>query len=180
MKRLIIILSIVGIFSSCKKDKSADAAPEISFDSFVLYKDAAGRDTALDFIFKFNDANGDISYTQTERNAAPCYVDLKDLKIFYEEKRGTDFFLKKIWKTDSIPPCDSVPLQDSVLIDLNSFLPDISATNKNEPLEGIVTNRMDINTIIAFSTTGRFTFYIKDRAGHLSNVVRTPELTIVK
>ncbi len=182
MKKYLILIFAALSLGACKKETSGGDAPIVTFVSLTTFKGVMGKDTSVELVFKFNDANGDVSYSKAERNAAAliCDTTLNDLMVGYEEKIGSDYRLKKIWKTDNQHACDTVNVfQDSVYIDLNDFIPDIGPSVKSSPIEGLVTKKIEFLTAITFSPIGRFKIYIKDRAKNKSNVITTPDFNFV-
>ena len=182
MKKYILVVFAILSFAACKKETSGDDSPIVTFLSLNTYKGTTGKDTSVELIFKFNDVNGDISYSSSEKTAAAlaCDTTLNDLIVAYEEKIGANYKLKKIWIPDNQHACDTVNVyQDSVYIFLNDFIPDINPSTKSYPIEGVVTKKIDFLTAITFSPIGRFKFFIKDRAKHSSNIVTTPDFNFV-
>ncbi|MFM9055768.1 MAG: hypothetical protein ACKOQY_03650, partial [Bacteroidota bacterium] len=59
---LLFLLSV----AACKDDEPISPIPEIAFDQFIKYPDAAGKDTAVDFIFTIRDGDGDIGFRENE------------------------------------------------------------------------------------------------------------------
>ena len=62
MKKLFIIPIICLFISACKDDEQFSTTPVVTFDRFVTYADASGKDTAVDFIFSLKDGDGDIGF----------------------------------------------------------------------------------------------------------------------
>lgn len=180
-KAALLLIGVIGI-ASCGKDNGFSPTPEVEFKSFVNYKDAAGKDTAIDFIFDFKDGDGDIGYKDNELDTN-CGADNNNLYIAYEERRGADFYPKKLWLevTDVDANCDTNVYFDSVQVQFNQRMKYLSPPGNNKSITGTVTYHMDqYSALIVLSASGRFKFYIRDRAGHLSNVVTTPEVYITK
>jgi hypothetical protein len=77
--------------------------------------------------------------------------------------------------------CDTTIFFDSVQVAFNQRMQYVSPATNKKSIEAKVTYRMDqYSAIILFSPVGRFSFHIRDRAGHVSNEVVTPELIINK
>ena len=79
-KYFLSALVIFAMISSCKKDQVFSTTPEVSFDNFIKYSDAAGVDTAVDFIFTIKDGDGDIGFVENEFNTS-CGADNSNLYI---------------------------------------------------------------------------------------------------
>lgn len=168
--------------AGCKSDEKFSRIPEITFDKFVLYKDAAGRDTSIDFVFSLKDGDGDIGYREDEVDNS-CGADNFNLYIAYEEKRGAAFFPKKIWTevTDITANCDTTVYFDSVQVRFLQRMQYIEPAGNSKGIEATVTYRMDfVSALLILSPSGRFDFYIRDRANNKSNRLYTPELNLVK
>lgn len=180
MKKYILLIAVAFALAACKKETSGDDAPVVTFVSVGTVQNISGKDSIVNLVFKFKDANGDISYSKSEKNKAAllCDTTLKDLIVAYDEKIGNNYYQKKIWIPDNQHGCDTINVyQDSVFIFLDDYIPDISPSNISSPIEGLVTKKIDYITSLTFSSVGRFRFYIKDRAKHTSNIVTTPDFT---
>jgi hypothetical protein len=188
MKRLFVRLAIVlspllfVIITGCSDYEKFSKIPEVSFDNFIVYKNASGRDTTVDFIFSIKDGDGDIGYREDEVDNT-CGADNFNLYIAYEERRGNDFFPKKIWTevTEITTDCDTNIYFDSVQVKFLQRMQYIEPAGNSKGIEATVTYRMDFaSAVLLLSPAGRFEFYIRDRAKNQSNKVITPELNIVK
>ncbi|MFM7014688.1 MAG: hypothetical protein ACKOX3_00015 [Bacteroidota bacterium] len=182
MKNLLLIFALLSVIASCKKEQSISSTPEITFDHFSKYADAAGVDTTVDFIFKIKDGDGDIGFLDNEFNTA-CGADNSNLYIAYEEKNGAGYRPKKIWTqvTDITTNCDTTIYFDSVQVKFNQRMQYIEPPGNSKSIEATVTYRMDyISALILLSTQGRFQFYIRDRANHISNTAVTTDLLLSK
>ena len=170
------------LFAACTKEAQYSTTPQITFNSFVHYVDAAGKDTAIDFIFDLKDGDGDIGVIDGQLDNS-CGADNNNLYVKYEEKRDTAFYAKKLWQqvTQISTGCDTTVYFDSVQVQFNQRMQYVSPATNKKSIEAKVTYRMDYySSLILFSPVGRFKFYIRDRAGHISNTVTTPELDITK
>jgi hypothetical protein len=181
-KYFLSIFVVVLMIGSCKKDQTLSTTPEVSFDNFITYSDAAGVDTAVDFVFTIKDGDGDIGFQEGEFNAS-CGADNSNLYIAYEEKNGAGYRPKKIWTqvTDITTNCDTTIYFDSVQVKFNQRMQYIEPPGNSKSIEATVTYRMDyISALILLSTQGRFQFYIRDRANHISNTAVTDDLLLSK
>ncbi len=180
MKRLWLLLFPVMIYS-CKKSTNYKPIPEIEFNRFVKYADAAGKDTAVDFVFTIRDGDGDIGVTQEELNTI-CSKYTADLFIKYEEYRDTGYVQKYGPFECRQDACDtSIVVCDTFPIEWNISIPYIQPSGNTNSLEAEVTYHLDYATgIFTMSPVGRFRFTFKDRANNLSNEVVTPELQVTK
>ena len=182
LKYILSAAVIILLIGSCKKDQQLSTTPEITFDNFITYSDAAGVDTAVDFIFKIKDGDGDIGFLDNEFNTA-CGADNSNLYIAYEEKNGAGYRPKKIWTqvTDITTNCDTTIYFDSVQVKFNQRMQYIEPPGNSKSIEATVTYRMDyLSALILLSTQGRFQFYIRDRANHISNTAVSSDLLLSK
>lgn len=183
MKKLVpIVLVLVAVLNSCKKDTEFNTVPEIKFERFDLYKNASGQDTTVDFIFSLTDGDGDIGFNDNEIDKS-CGADNFNLYILYEEKRDTAYRPKKLWQqvTEITTSCDTLVYFDSVQIAFNQRMQYIEPAGNSKGIEAEVRYRMDYTSaLILLSKTGRFDFYIRDRANHKSNRIYSEDLVLVK
>jgi hypothetical protein len=182
MKKLLIVPAICMLIASCKDDEQFSTTPVVTFERFVTYPDAAGKDTAVDFIFSLKDGDGDIGFADNEFNSA-CGADNSNLYIAYEEKRGAGYAPKKFWTevTDISSNCDTTVYFDSVQVKFNQRMQYIEPPGNSKGIEATVTYRMDyVSAVVLLSNIGRFKFYIRDRANNKSDEVTTTDLLLVK
>ena len=182
MKKLFIIPIICLFISACKDDEQFSTTPVVTFDRFVTYADASGKDTAVDFIFSLKDGDGDIGFADNEFNSA-CGADNSNLYISYEEKRGATYAPKKFWTevTDISSNCDTTVYFDSVQVKFNQRMQYIEPPGNSKSIEATVTYRMDyLSAVVLLSTIGRFKFYMRDRGNHKSDEITTTDLFLVK
>ena len=181
-KYFLATLVIFTMISSCKEEQTFSTIPEVEFDNFITYSDAAGIDTAVDFIFTIKDGDGDIGFQEGEFNAS-CGADNSNLYIAYEEKSGASYRPKKIWTqvTDITANCDTTIYFDSVQVKFNQRMQYIEPAGNSKSIQATVTYRMDyISALILLSTHGRFQFYIRDRANNISNTAVSADLLLRK
>lgn len=170
------------MIGSCKQDEQFSVIPVVTFDGFVKYADAAGKDTAVDFVFLLKDGDGDIGFADNEFNSA-CGADNSNLYLAYEEKRGAGYFPKKFWQqvTDISSNCDTTVYFDSVQVKFNQRMQFIEPPGNSKSIEATVTYRMDyVSAVVLLSNAGRFKFHIRDRANHKSEEVTTSDLMLIK
>lgn len=181
MKRYWFLLLFLLPVLSCKKDQTFSTTPEISFTAINLYKDAAARDTSLELVFTIKDGDGDIGFGENEFNNS-CGADNNNLYVKYEEQRGAGFAPKKLWLqvTTVTPACDTTIAFDSVQVSFEQRMQYIEPRGTKKAIEADVYYRINGINLQILSTTGRFVFYIRDRANHRSNSVTTPPFTLNK
>lgn len=180
MRKLGYLLLLLP-FLACKEEEKFSEIPEITFSEFRYYKDAAAKDTAIDFIFKFKDGDGDIGFSEDEFDNS-CGADNNNLYIAYEERRGNDFAPKNFWLqvTEVTPACDTLVYFDSVQVKFDQRMQYVEPAGSKKSIEGEVFYRINGINLLILSSSGRFVFYIRDRANHMSNTVTSPELVLNK
>src|SRR5205809_4601525 len=107
----LVIIAILLIYSCSKRDKFPEI-PKIKFKEFLQYKNAAAKDTAIDFVFTFEDGDGDLGYSDNEF-ISKCGIPQSNLFIFYEEKIGSSYMPKKFFETNRFEyndNCDTIHL----------------------------------------------------------------------
>jgi hypothetical protein len=182
MKNLALLGLLMVLLQSCKEDEKFSTIPEITFERFELYKNAAGQDTTVDFVFSLTDGDGDIGYRDNEIDNS-CGADNFNLYMFYEEKNGSSYRPKKLWLqvTEITPACDTLVYFDSVQIVFNQRMQYIEPAGNSKGIEAEVRYRMDYTSaLILLSNIGRFDFYIRDRANNKSNRIYSGDLVLVK
>ena len=61
--RFPLMMIIVSLFIySCSKPAKFSEIPKIAFKEFLQYRNASAKDTAVDFVFTFQDGDGDLGY----------------------------------------------------------------------------------------------------------------------
>lgn len=156
--------------------------PSVEFDGFVKYADAAGEDTAVDFLFTLRDGDGDIGFRENEFDNS-CGADNFNLYLAYEEKIGPVYRPKKLWLqvVEVTPACDTLVYFDSVQVRFNQRMQSIEPAGNTKSIEAEVRYRLDFaSALVLLSNNGRFQFYIRDRAGHFSNKPYSDELELVR
>lgn len=180
MKKLWFLLLLLPVLS-CKKDETFSVIPEISFTAINLYKDVAAKDTMLELVFNIRDGDGDIGFGEDEFDNS-CGADNNNLYVRYEELRGAGFAPKKLWLqvTKVTPDCDTTIAFDSVQVSFEQRMQYIEPAGNKKAIEADVYYKINGINLQILSTTGRFVFYIRDRANHRSNEVTTPAFTLSK
>lgn len=180
---LILILTLNG----CSKTNKFSEIPNVTFKEFIQHRNVAGKDSAFDFIFTFQDGDGDLGYLENE--FFKCGIPENNLFIYYELKQGNTFvpklFLEHVYDTDA--NCDTIAIRDdSLQLDFPSRMTYIQPSGSDKSIEGIVSYAMsETNVRFLFNesgatASGRFRFYILDRAGHKSNEEYTGVINLVR
>jgi hypothetical protein len=164
MKHLVYILFFVlvvsSILPSCIKEKQFSIIPAIEFKQYITY----GLDSA-DCIIKFKDGDGDIGIldgdTTSPNDFRMKYLYLDTLSHTfkpYNANLGSSTFdtLFYSYRVPNITPTGQYKALDG----------EIKAKLRSAPLYG------PGHTVVKFEIT------LRDRAGHLSNMVTTNEITV--
>ena len=183
---LLICFVAAALFNSCQKPEKFSEIPKITFKEFLQYKNVAGKDTSIDFVFTFEDGDGDIGYSEEE--FFKCgNIPLNNLFIFYEEKQFGAYVPKKFRVQDTIyetnKNCDTINIllpSDSLQLQFPSRMTYIQPSGSDKSIEGEVSYHLSQNNILFLSNQVRFKFYMIDRAGHQSNTEYSAELNINK
>ena len=182
VKPILLFVVTAMLFASCTKEEKFSEIPSVAFDGFIKYADAAGKDTAVDFLFTLRDGDGDIGFRENEFDNS-CGADNFNLYLAYEEKIGASYRPKKLWLqvVEVTTACDTLVYFDSVQVKFNQRMQSIEPAGNTKSIEAEVRYRMDLaSALVLLSTTGRFEFYIRDRAGNKSDKVYSSDLVLVR
>lgn len=178
---LLFVFSLV-VLGACTKEDKYSEIPSVTFDRFIKYSDAAGKDTAVDFLFTLRDGDGNIGFRENEFDNS-CGADNFNLYLAYEEKIGTTYRPKKLWLqvVEVTTACDTLVYFDSVQVKFNQRMQSIEPAGNTKSIEAEVRYRMDFaSALILLSNAGRFEFYIRDRAGNKSAKAYSSDLFLVR
>lgn len=163
MKRIAIFsflfLGIALLFTTCVKEKNFPSTPIIEFKEYVIY----GADSA-DCIIKFKDGDGDIGIVAGDTTSKD------DFKMKYLYK-GTDGLFHPFDGTPGTTPFDTLYYSYRV--------PNITPDGQYKALDGEI--KAKLRSAPLYHTTPvtvKFEITLRDRAGHLSNMVSTNEISI--
>lgn len=151
------IISSISI-TSCVKEKQFPPQPVIEFEEFVSY----GNDSADCFI-KFKDGDGDIGILPGDA------ISEDDLKMKYLYKGPGDVFL----------PIDSSfgsPQFDTLYYSYR--IPNLTPDGQYKALDGQIKIKLRTSPLFGPHTVVKFEITLKDRAGNISNMVTTNEITV--
>lgn len=176
---LVCFIGGLLLVQSCTKDEELSVVPEIEFQEYLVYRNAAGKDTAIDFIFTLKDGDGDIGFFSDELDTS-CGADNSNLYLTYQTLSGGSYRVKKFWTQviEYIPPaCDSLVYFDSVAVQFNQRIQYLAPEGSSRTLEATVTYRITYDAgLFLLDPAGRFEYYLRDRAGHLSNTDYSADL----
>lgn len=162
IKYLLFGAIVVPILAGCLKKEEYPSEPVIELEGFSTFKNAQGKDSAAVISLSYTDNEGDIGLSQAD-TVAPftgqyyynCYLE------YYELQNG-------VW----VKPALVVPFYYRIppLLDGGS-----------QPVKGTVEIRLSAPFFSpsAYDTI-KFSAQLADRALHLSNVVETAPVVVVK
>lgn len=167
MKTLIfvIIINILAIFLhvSCEEIKKYSEIPEITFKSFTLsdefvYDDLGNPIVEGTLTFEFIDGDGDFgSFDEVKEDSINLFFTL------YEKIDGEYYH---------VPEYDTVWNRPILYDDI------MAREGQNKTLKGEIEAYLPYYPSTFLYDTFLYNFYIKDRAGHESNVERTDEIVL--
>jgi hypothetical protein len=184
------LIAFVLLFAfSCKKDNSTpNAAPVISYDSFVMGPQSAMTATLT---FNFSDADGDIGLQpgDTTGSYATGSVGYYDFYMRYYWKNYAGNFVTYYFPWNTPINGDTSFIDKSII---TGRIPYINNTSKVKSLSGqIIIPLFEYIPAAPYPPPPpklvnwtdsldhfKYEFWIYDRAGHKSNVVTTPEFDI--
>ncbi|MBL0046834.1 MAG: hypothetical protein IPP32_01870 [Bacteroidetes bacterium] len=149
---LILMLLTGASFYSCKKKDKFPAEPEITYKAFEKF----GADSAH-LIISFTDGDGDIGLTQSDTSEPYLF----------------NFFTRYYTKVNGVFVEKVLP------IPLNFRIPILNSSKKSKSLEGdILITFLKPYYFPTLKDTIQYEIYIKDRALHESNRIRTDEIIV--
>ncbi len=143
----------------CLQEQEYPIEPYIEFHSYTKINNQ--NDTILKLSLQFRDGDGDIGLLPTE--TVPPYD--YNFYITLLRLRGTQL---------------NPLLVNGEPVRYNSRIPMISPTSRNKAIKGVIEYSFDYSIMRSFlrNDTICFEVYIRDRALHTSNVVKTPLLLV--
>lgn len=154
---LFSIIAFIALSGSCVKEKDFPPEPTIEFVKYTKY----GLDSA-DCIISFKDGDGDIGIVQGDT------VSKDDFQLKYLYK-GTD---GQFHPFDAI---DSTSAMDTLFYSYR--VPNITPEGQFKALEGQIKAKLRAAPLyFPTHTVVKFEIRLRDRAGHLSNMVSTGEI----
>lgn len=161
--RQIFLFLLILILGDCKQRPTFPASPEISFLDIKKIKTqgSSGAKDSVTITLSFKDGDGDLGSTETQN-------------YFAELQAKQDGVFKQIVVKDTIP---------IVYLDKNGKFPPLNPDGRQGPIEGTLSYGVSTELAKYFgdssSVSVKFKVYIKDNAGHPSNTIETPEVTIL-
>ena len=151
---LLLVTSILLVFTSCFKKEAVSPIPVIEFKAFIANKDTAN------LYIKFEDGDGDIGLTQndtTPPNNYNCYI------TYIEKQKG-------IWVKRNLP------------FEFNYRIPNVNTSGRKKAISGEITIALKPYYYDPFSKfdTIKYELYIVDKALNKSNIIETREIITPK
>ena len=157
---LLIIVVLITIQTACVKEKNFPPEPIIEFKQYIKY----GLDSA-DCIIKFKDGDGDVGILSGDTSSTD------DFKMRYLYKDTTD---------GKFHPYDATV--GTIVFDTLYYsyrVPNLTPTGQYKALDGEIKAKLRSAPLYGPGhKTVKFEITLRDRAGHISNMVTTNEITI--
>ncbi len=168
ISNILLIIFFAGVFfqTSCKKPETYPIIPHIDFVSFTKIANNENIDDKGILKISFTDGDGDIGLS-----ADDTFPPYNPGSIFYY-----DLFIKYYRKHNGVFLADSLPMTN------NSRIPVVTPDGQNKSIKGDIEVQLFINNPVpptAYDTIC-FDVCIADRALHLSDTIRTPEIIVKK
>lgn len=160
---LILLIPLFAGLTSCIKEDQYPLVPQIEFAGYGIYSAADGTDSACKITISYTDGDGDIGLTEND----------------ILEPYKYNYFLKLMQLVDG-QMVEVVLPNDSITF--NARIPMLTPTGRNKNIKGEITMNFDLyfNSYLLQSDTIGFEIYLMDRALNKSNIVTTPNITIIK
>jgi len=172
---LLIVVSFVFLVSySCIETDPVSPVPEIEFISSEIHLEYNGLDNLVpqcELIFKFTDGDADFGVYAKDTSSVFDSVKYNLFLVPYYKMDGIYYFVE--FNPDE-PPYYTI-----------FYDPKLDRVGQNKTVKGTITLNIidlpfytDIFGSTVYYDTISYDFYIRDRAGHKSNIESTPDLGI--
>jgi hypothetical protein len=145
-------------FLSCLDDNDYPVEPQIQFINFKTLINEQNITEQGVLTFSFTDGDGDIGLYDSDTTAP---YDYNFYITYYEKQKGV------LTKVD-------LPFT------LNSRIPILNNNGSNKAIKGEIEDTLFVNNALSQYDTILFEFYIVDRKLHQSNILKTPEIVVIK
>lgn len=162
--KLFVLFFLAVSFTSCYKEPNFDLKPNLEFQEIqkevrIDIFTAANKDSVVIGV-KFQDGDGDLGLTESEKSAAQANNDYNYLVKTFRKKNG-------------------VFTESNSLISLSGYFPRLKNDDKIGPIEGILYYTVEFpHPFTPRNDTLKFEVQVKDRSGNLSNKVETSEVVL--
>lgn len=163
-----LFLFLILFYSGCKDEQLISEIPEISFNSYKLYQNKAGRDSMIILTINYRDEDGDLGLSAGD--SFPPYN--------YGNSGFFNFFVQYSIKNASNWEPFIIPGRSDTL-NFNQRIPRLNSTEKGRSVTGAI----DLN-IPASPYPGikpafvKFRCWMLDRKLNKSNVVESSEINL--
>jgi hypothetical protein len=160
--RYFLIIIFIVAPASCIKVKTLPDEPHIEYRSFTVFDTVDILNNEMKggrLKFYFEDGDGDLGYVSPEISEEPDSINL-----FFTLYRKTNGVMN--------PAPDDDPLKPS-----GYRIPYMERQGQNKILKGTISVTF-LYLFYSVNDTIRYDFYIKDRAGNLSNTASTSEIPV--
>lgn len=155
----ILPLACLSLFSACVKEKKFPPEPVIAFKEYISH----GLDSA-DCIITFKDGDGDIGIESSDSSTPNDFK----MKYLYKDIDG-------VFKPFDMLP--ATPAMDTLYYDYR--VPNLTPEGQYKALDGEIKAKLRASPIYGPGHhTVKFEITLRDRAGHLSNMVTTNEIAV--
>lgn len=148
------VFLIILLFFSCRDVENFPIEPHIDYKSFGTILSVSNTDSLGILSISFEDGDGDIGSENQE-----------------------NYFINIFQMVDG--EMQKVELPDTS-VNFNAIIPDLTPKGKYKGIKGTIDYLLELYnfTPLLDSDTIAFETYIKDRAGHQSNTVMTPNIIV--
>lgn len=152
----LLVLLIAGT-TACIKEEQYPIIPQIEYGSFATAMDISGKDSLGAVTISYTDGDGDIGLFSWDTI----------------EPRKYNYYLKFMQVINKqlveVKPIDST-------VTFNARIPILTPAGRNKNIKGEITMNLELYFArnLLKSDSVAFEIYIKDRALHSSNVVKSP------
>lgn len=167
MKQLsyLVLFIILASGAGCIKEKKFPPEPIIEFQDFINYISPRSTIDSADCIIKFTDGDGDVGMVEGDTISPP------NLRMRYLYKNLTD---GKFYPMDAI---DSTTVLDTLFFDYR--IPNLTPDGQYKALDGTIKAKLRTSPVFyPGHKVVKFEIFIRDRAGHKSNVIMTNEINL--
>lgn len=162
--QLFLPIIVFAVLFSCKKPETYPIEPTIAFGSFTKIQNVLGKDDKGILKISFIDGDGDIGLAP-EDTLAPYNLG----STYYY-----NFFIDYYEKQNGVYTKVELPMTN------NSRIPVILPDGETKSVKGDIEVELNINNPFSAFDTIYYEASICDRALHISNVIKTPDIIIKK
>ncbi len=155
MKHLLYRFGLIFIVTACVKTEPVSPVPHITYKSITTSVDEFTTAVNATLTFDFIDGDADIGYIEEENDTLPDN-DPSKYVIFLTPFEKVDSVFNRVEADTSNPfPGHTITYNDR-----------LNRVGQNRTIKGTITYLIQDNPVL---DSMRYEFYIRDRAGHISN-----------